>query len=121
MKIAKVILLYKTGNKYHLTNYRPVSLLPQFSNILEKLFNNELDTFIVKHKLLTDSYYGFRPDRSTSLAIIEAIEEITNAIEQQQKKNAVRIFTDIKKAFYTINHDILIKKNWKGMASEVLC
>lgn len=50
----------------------------------------------------------FRPDRSTTLAIIEAIEEITNAIEP--KKYAVRIFTDIKKAFDAINHDILIRK-----------
>ncbi len=108
MKIAKVIPLYKTGNKHHFTNYRPISLLPQFSKILEKLFNNRLDTFIVKHKLLSDSQYGFRSNRSTSLAIIEAVEEITNAIEQ--KKYAVGLFIDIKKAFDTINHDILIKK-----------
>lgn len=40
MKIAKVVPLYKTGDRHHLTNYRPVSLLPQFSKILEKLFNN---------------------------------------------------------------------------------
>ena len=48
MKIAKVIPLYKSGNKHHFTNYRPVSLLPQFSKILEKLFNNRLDNFIDK-------------------------------------------------------------------------
>lgn len=43
MKIAKVIPLYKTGHKHHFTNYRPISLLPQFSKILEKLFNESLD------------------------------------------------------------------------------
>jgi len=39
---AKVIPLYKNGSKHHFTNYRPVSLLPQFSKILEKVFNNRL-------------------------------------------------------------------------------
>ena len=48
MKIAKVILLYKSGEKNVFANYRPISLLPQFSNILEKLYNNRLDMFINK-------------------------------------------------------------------------
>ncbi len=52
MKIA-IIPLYKTGDKHHFTNYRPVSLLSQFSKILEKLFNDSLDKFIDKHKILT--------------------------------------------------------------------
>ena len=43
MKIAKVIPLYKSGEKNIFTNYRPISLLPQFSKILEKLYNNRLD------------------------------------------------------------------------------
>lgn len=42
MKTAKVIPLYKTGNKHIFTNYRPVSLLPQFSKRLEKVFNNRV-------------------------------------------------------------------------------
>ena len=108
MKTAKVIPLYKTGNKHHFTNYRPVSLLPQFSKISEKIFNNRLDTFLEKHKLINDSQYGFRTNRSTSLAVIESVEEITNAIEQ--KKYAVGVFIDIRKAFDTINHDILFDK-----------
>ncbi|XP_060780217.1 uncharacterized protein LOC132888186 isoform X1 [Neoarius graeffei] len=77
MKIARVIPLFKTGDRHHFTNYRPVSLLPQFSKILEKLFSDRLDKFIEKHNLLTDSQYGFRMDRSTSMALMELIEEIT--------------------------------------------
>ena len=108
MKIAKVVPLYKTGDRHHFTNYRPVSLLPQFSKILEKLFNNRLDKFINKHKLLSDSQYGFRANSSTSLALTESIEEITNAIDH--KLHSVGIFIDLKKAFDTINHNILINK-----------
>lgn len=108
MKIAKVVPLYKTGDRRHFTNYRPVSLLPQFSKILENLFNKRLDKFLDKYKLLSDSQYGFRSKRSTSLALIESIEEITNAIDQKQY--AAGVFLDLKKAFDTINHDILINK-----------
>uniref|UniRef100_A0A8C8DB19 Reverse transcriptase domain-containing protein n=1 Tax=Oryzias sinensis TaxID=183150 RepID=A0A8C8DB19_9TELE len=108
MKLAKVIPLYKTGNKHHFTNYRPISLLPQLSKILEKLFECRLDAFMENHKLLSDSQYGFRANRSTSLAIIDFIEQITNAIDQ--KRYVAGIFIDLKKAFDTINHDILLNK-----------
>lgn len=104
MKIAKVIPLYKTGNKHHFTNYRPVSLLPEFSQILEKLFNKRLDKFIDQHILLIESLYGFRSKGATSLALIDSIEENTNSIDQ--KKYTVGIFLDLKKGFDTINHDI---------------
>ncbi len=108
MKIAKVVPLYKSGDRHHFTNYRPVSLLSQFSKILEKVFNNRLDKFIVKHKILSDNQYGFRPNSSTSLALMESIEVITNTIENKQY--AIGIFIDLKKAFDTINHVILITK-----------
>ena len=96
MKIAKVIPLYKSGDKHQFTNYRPVSLLPQFSKILEKLFNNRLESFLENNNILAENQYGFRSNRSTSLAIIEAMEEITNAIDQ--RKYAVGIFIDLKKS-----------------------
>lgn len=98
MKTAKVIPLYKTGNKHIFMNYRPVSLLPQFSKILEKLFNNRLEKFIEKHKLLNEGQYGFRSGRSTSMAIIDAVEEITNSLDQKKKKNnCIGVFIDLKK------------------------
>ena len=51
LKIARVIPLFKSGDKHVFTNYRPVSLLPQFSKILEKISNNRLDSFIEKKKV----------------------------------------------------------------------
>ena len=83
MKIAKVVPLYKSGSKNAFNSYRPVSVLPQFSKILEKLFNKRLDNFIAKYDIL--SQYGFRSNRSTSMALIELLEKLTNSTDD--KKN----------------------------------
>ena len=108
MKTAKVIPIYKAGDKQIFTNYRPVSLLSQFSKILEKVFVSRLDNFIENNNLLMESQYGFRSGRSTSMALTELVEEITSCIHN--KHFAVGIFIDLKKAFDTINHGILLKK-----------
>ena len=108
MKLAKVIPLYKTGKQNAFTNYRPVSLLPQFSKILEKLFSEQLDVFIEKQNILCESQYGFRSNRSTSMALLELIEEITSAVDN--KKCTIGVFIDLKKAFDTIDHKLLLTK-----------
>ena len=113
MKIAKVIPLFKSGAKGVFTNYRPVSLLPQFSKLLEKLFCSRLDKFISKSNILCESQYGFRSNRSTSLAIIDLIENISSMLDQ--RKSTIGIFVDLKKAFDTIDHNIMLK-NWNSMA-----
>ena len=66
MKIAPVIPLFKNGNANDFTNYRPISLLSQFSKILEKIFHNRMMSFIEGKNI----QYGFRQNMSTSLAIL---------------------------------------------------
>uniref|UniRef100_A0A3P8T4U6 Reverse transcriptase domain-containing protein n=1 Tax=Amphiprion percula TaxID=161767 RepID=A0A3P8T4U6_AMPPE len=105
MKMAKVVPIYKNGDKHILSNYRPVSLLPQFSKIL---FVNRLDAFMEKYELLSDHQYGFRSNRSTSLAVMELVENISTAIDKKQY--AVGVFVDLRKAFDTINHSLLLQK-----------
>ena len=100
MKIAKVLPLYKNGDRELFTYYRPVSLLSQFSKIIEKLFANRLDSFINKHGLINNCQYGFRSNRSTSLALIEHIEEISNSIDN--KNVTIGVSIDLKKAFNTL-------------------
>ena len=60
MKVAKVVPIFKGGEKNLFTNYRPVSLLPQFSKVLEKLFHSRLSNFIDRYSILNDSQFGFR-------------------------------------------------------------
>ena len=109
MKIAKVVPIFKSGDNQLFTNYRPVSLLPQFSKILEKLFNSRMVSYITKNNILYSGQYGFRSKFSTSLAIIDLIEQITTNIDEQ--KCTIGVFIDLKKAFDTIDHKILLKKN----------
>jgi len=108
MKTAKVIPIFKTSDKSCYCNYRPISLLPQFSKILEKLFTTRLDSFLCKHEIICPSQYGFQKNCSTSAAVIELAEKITDNIEK--KCITAGIFIDLKKAFDTVNHDILLRK-----------
>uniref|UniRef100_A0A8C5NFT0 Reverse transcriptase domain-containing protein n=1 Tax=Gouania willdenowi TaxID=441366 RepID=A0A8C5NFT0_GOUWI len=108
MKIAKIRPIYKGGEKCNFTNYRPISILPQLSKILEKLFMNRLDKFIEDNNILHEGQYGFRKGRSTAMAIIDITENIREALEK--KLFVFGIFLDLKKAFDTINHDILEEK-----------
>ena len=75
MKTAKVIPLFKSGNRSHFSNYRPISLLSQFSKILEleKLFNLRLEQFLISNEILSNCQYGFRSRMSTLHATLELI------------------------------------------------
>ena len=108
MKVAKVVPLFKSGQNNIFTNYRPVSLLPQFSKILEKLFNKRLDKFVNKYNILSESQYGFRENRSTSLALMELTEDLAQALDDRM--HTIGVFIDLKKAFDTIDHKILLNK-----------
>ena len=67
MTIAKVVPLFKYGERHVFTNYRPISLLPQFSNnCLEKLYNEIMDTFLNKYDIFSPGQYGFISNMSTS-------------------------------------------------------
>jgi len=105
IKTAKVIPIFKSGDKSCYSNYRPISLLPQFS---KKLFSNRLENFLHKYDIISLSQYGFQKNRSTAAAVIELIEEITDSIENKLITSG--IFIDLKKAFDTVDHEIVLRK-----------
>ena len=100
LKIAKVIPIYKKENVEIFSNYRPVSVLPCFSKILERLVFNRCINYINKYNLLNEKQFGFRPNHSTYMAIIELVDKVANAIEK--KETTIGIFLDLSKAFDTL-------------------
>lgn len=108
LKIAKIIPIYKSDNRKTVSNYRPISVLPALSKILERLVYNRLLDFIDKNHILSDSQYGFRKRISTSMALIDLVDNISSSIAKNEY--ALGIFLDLAKAFDTVNHDILLEK-----------
>ena len=110
LKIARVIPLFKSGEQDTciFTNYRPVSVLPAFSKILERVMYNRLLRFLNAFKILSDNQYGFRKHHSTAYALACLYDKISSAIEN--KEYTVGIFIDLSKAFDTVDHHILISK-----------
>ena len=121
LKRAKVIPIYKkSGSSLVMKNYRPVSLLPVFSKILERVVYNRLFNYLVKHSILHTSQYGFQINLSTEQAILELQDRVTNILENG--KLCVGIFMDLSKAFDTLDHSILLSKlqayGIRGMALD---
>ena len=105
LKIAKVIPLFKKGDKTLVSNYRPISLLSIINKIFEKLIYKRLYKFLIKHNVLYKYQFGFRKGYSTDMALIEIIDNIKTAIDNN--KFVCGIFLDLTKAFDTVNHQIL--------------
>ena len=118
-KIAKVIPLHKKGSTDDVNNFRPISLLSVFSKIMEKLMASRLTTFLELHEILYPYQFGFRKGYSTSHSLISITETIRKTLDQ--KKIGCGVFLDLKKAFDTVNHEILLQKlDHYGIREEAL-
>jgi len=110
MKIAKVIPIFKKGNASQFNNYRPISILPVFSKVLEKVVSNRLIEFVSVTNQIYKHQYGFRKGHSTIHPIIHLLNQIANENDKISKNLTMAVFLDLSKAFDTISHNILISK-----------
>ena len=107
-KIAKVIPIFKSGDSSSMDNYRPISLLNTFSKILEKLVAARLLSYLNENNILSKWQFGFRSGHSTMHPMVHFLNKIAGSLNE--KKHTIAIFCDLKKAFDTCDHTILLLK-----------
>ena len=107
-KISKLKPLYKKGSKTDPKNYRPISLLPIVSKIIEKLVHDQAQNYLSENNVLYDCQSGFRKNYSTNYCLAYLNDKISKGFDQRLYTGMILI--DLQKAFDTINHLLLLEK-----------
>ena len=107
-KTAKVIPIFKTESRLLRNNYRSISLLSNISKIIEKIMHQRLNKFLEENNCFYNLQFGLRLNLSTNNALLSIIENIQTDLDNGDF--AAGVFIDLKKAFDTVDHDILLKK-----------
>ena len=108
LQLARIVPIFKSGDSSQTTNYRPISVLSCFSKIFEKIMYNHLFNFMEQFNIIYEYQFGFRHKHSTQQAIITFVQNITESLDSGDI--VIGLFLDLKKAFDTVNHEILLKK-----------
>lgn len=107
-KCSRVIPLFKKGDDSLFENYRPISILPIFGKIFEKILTRRLTNYLEINSLLSPNQYGFRSGRSTSQAVLKVVSDIVEGLEAGH--HTVITLCDLSKAFDCVSHDTLMEK-----------
>jgi hypothetical protein len=107
LKIARVRPVFKKGDQSDVSCHRPVSILPAFSKIYERVVYLQLFDYLEVHNLIDRNQHGFRPGRSISSAGVEFIEHIIDSVDKGNI--TIGVFMDLTKAFDSVSHEVLLK------------
>ena len=104
MKLAKILAVYTKVTKTNLNNYRPISILTMYSKMLEKIYVSRLNFFLLNNSIINKCQYGFKKRSVT----VHALHDIFSSLDKNQL--CMGIFIDLRKAFDTVDHEILVEK-----------
>ena len=108
LKHAKVTPCFKKGDKSDKTNYRPISILPIISKLIERHISDQVKNYLIRHKLLYERQSGFRNNHSCESALTAIIDDWISAIDKNEIVGTVLL--DLSKAFDLVDHKILLSK-----------
>ena len=118
LKTAKIVPIFKPGDKTALNNYRPISILPAISKVLEKLVCNRLVGFLEENDILYKHQYGFRSKHSTTHHVLQLIKDIADVNDKNTKDATLAVFIDLSRHLIQLI-TIYCYINYNSMASEV--
>ena len=107
-KSAKVTALFKERNPTNCNNYRSISILPTVSKVIERAVHTQLYDYLKSNNILYTRQFVSRRRRSTATALVQFTKEILNNMDNGRVTGVV--YLDLKKAFDTVNHSILLNK-----------
>jgi hypothetical protein len=122
-KKAVVVPIFKSGSRLAIENYRPISVLPVLNKIIERIIFKRLSQFFHHHQKFTFTHqFGFREKCSTENAAVELCADVIRSLDKKQYATAV--FLDLKKAFDSVQHEILLdviqKYGVRGLAYDII-
>jgi hypothetical protein len=107
-RTAVVVPIHKKGSRTSVENYRPISLTSQVVKVFERLIHNTIFEFLTRNECLSRKQHGFRKAFSCTSNLLETLDYWTEACEEGAPCDAV--FLDVKKAFDTVDHAVLLRK-----------
>ena len=116
LEIARVTPIYKGESSSDVSNYRPISVLPCFSKILEHIMYNRLYKYLIENNILYSKQFGFQNGHSTDHTVVQLVDQIIESFENS--KYTLGVFIDLSKAYDTVDHSILKKLELYGITDR---
>lgn len=124
LKCARIVPIFINGDSLDMENYRPISLLSDFSKICEQAIFERMQNFCVKYNLINKNQFGFQRQSGTLSAAICLIDNIRPHLDKSNQTIAACLFIDVSKAFDTIPRDLLLNKlyryGFRGKSHELI-